>query len=672
MSVVLQAACSVPCLEGLHGRIQARIRECGRSGSSRLAIMQPVGARPGRRMVSLGKVTAPKPVNLPSQKRENNGLDPTIALVPRSASVWGDPGNSAQAPADATGNSQQPRSRPHSPARAAPAAAPSAWGGAASAGSGRPKAGASLRTDEFPTLGGEGGTGYSSSLGSDGWHERSPWDPPAGGRANGPPQPSFDGRVGFAGGPAGVPPPRHAPGGWTPPSGERWGGGGAHGPAYGDGHGGRTSAGYSDYGPPPPPPPPPPPREARPQPPPPPPQPSASTAAEPEGRSSAGAQAAERPGGGYLPPHLRGRLPPARSGAPPPAAAPPPPAPRRPVDLGEQLPGPARFGEGEGLERAVERGRGRREERAGGRGRGREGRGGRGGRRGSDREALREGAEQRRGSEARAGPQRPDAARGVASQPQASGPAVRSTAMNGGQAPPRAEAQEGALRERRERGGRNNRRSKAERAVAAGEGERRERPPRKACGASRDEGGASGAARPPPGLNGLPSGGVQRKRERELQTGPRPEREPGHASGADSGSRPDSAGVDSADNASGKPRSRGGRKSGGRSRRKAEAGEDAAEGAEAAKPDAPAAANGPTSTGAHLEASSDGGGRPDSGAARSRGGRGRRGGARRRGGRGDAEAGAEGGPAADSGDSAPAVPVAPAKAQANGPVVEAA
>ena len=76
--------------------------------------------RPGRRMVSLGKVTAPKPVNLPSQRyafatsfaccavshgacicssicqvarcehgvklhcrRENNGFDPNVSIVPK-------------------------------------------------------------------------------------------------------------------------------------------------------------------------------------------------------------------------------------------------------------------------------------------------------------------------------------------------------------------------------------------------------------------------------------------------------------------------------------------------------------------------------------------------------------------------------------------------------------
>ncbi len=158
--------------------------------------------------------------------------------------MWGDPG-APQAPADG-GGSQQPRSRPHSPPRAAQPPATSAWGAAPPAGgSGRGRAGGGLRADEFPSLGGEcmgSQGGYSSSLGSDGWHERSPWDPPAGAHPNGPPQPSLDGRGGFTGGPAGAPGPRHVPGGCAPTPGERWGGGGAHEAGFGNGRGGRASA----------------------------------------------------------------------------------------------------------------------------------------------------------------------------------------------------------------------------------------------------------------------------------------------------------------------------------------------------------------------------------------------------------------------------------------------
>lgn len=50
-------------------------------------------------MVTLGKVHAPKPVNLPSQKRENNGLDPNVPIVPRGlpgAACWSGAGQDGQ------------------------------------------------------------------------------------------------------------------------------------------------------------------------------------------------------------------------------------------------------------------------------------------------------------------------------------------------------------------------------------------------------------------------------------------------------------------------------------------------------------------------------------------------------------------------------------------------
>ena len=39
--------------------------------------------------------TAPKPLNLPSVKKENAGYDPKIALVPASGSTWSGPDASA-------------------------------------------------------------------------------------------------------------------------------------------------------------------------------------------------------------------------------------------------------------------------------------------------------------------------------------------------------------------------------------------------------------------------------------------------------------------------------------------------------------------------------------------------------------------------------------------------
>lgn len=34
-------------------------------------------------MTVLGKIAVPKPVNLPSQRSENHGLDPNVEIVPK-------------------------------------------------------------------------------------------------------------------------------------------------------------------------------------------------------------------------------------------------------------------------------------------------------------------------------------------------------------------------------------------------------------------------------------------------------------------------------------------------------------------------------------------------------------------------------------------------------------
>jgi len=164
--------------------------------------------------------------------------------------VWGDPGAS-QTPPDA-GAPLQPRSPPRSGSSAAGGGG-CAWGGAAQAVPAGRRAGAGLRVDEFPSLGGEGE--FSSSLGSDGWHERSPWDPPALGaahaRTNGPAHAAFDARGSFGSPPRGAPPAppaRNAAGGWGPPAGERWGSSAAHDPGFGGAPGERFSAGCAVFG----------------------------------------------------------------------------------------------------------------------------------------------------------------------------------------------------------------------------------------------------------------------------------------------------------------------------------------------------------------------------------------------------------------------------------------
>ncbi|KAK9824930.1 hypothetical protein WJX74_007866 [Apatococcus lobatus] len=122
------------------------------------AMMSGGTSRPRRQMVNLGKVQAPKPVNLPSQRRENHGLDPSISLVPKHAG-WGAPaapsvpGTAPGAPSAWTipgpGESLSPEPEgapvpppkgppsgpPAAPPRAIPAGTPAytpqpAWGGA--------------------------------------------------------------------------------------------------------------------------------------------------------------------------------------------------------------------------------------------------------------------------------------------------------------------------------------------------------------------------------------------------------------------------------------------------------------------------------------------------------------------------------------------------------------
>ncbi|KAK9788323.1 hypothetical protein WJX73_008995 [Symbiochloris irregularis] len=130
------------------------------------------GSRPGRRMVLLGNVKAPKPVNLPSQRRENHGLDPNINIVPKHhTSVWGDPTQvnasasetTSRAPSEPTTphvHHGPPASRPsganaHTEHSHAPrSAAAAAWGGAGMPEK-RQRATEGLRPADYPSLGEE-------------------------------------------------------------------------------------------------------------------------------------------------------------------------------------------------------------------------------------------------------------------------------------------------------------------------------------------------------------------------------------------------------------------------------------------------------------------------------------------------------------------------------------
>ncbi|KAK2663718.1 hypothetical protein Ddye_002292 [Dipteronia dyeriana] len=81
---------------------------------------------PSRRggMTVLGKVTVPKPINLPSQKLENHGLDPNVEIVPKGTLSWGSKSSSSSNPwgsstlspnaADGTGSPSHLSGRPSS------------------------------------------------------------------------------------------------------------------------------------------------------------------------------------------------------------------------------------------------------------------------------------------------------------------------------------------------------------------------------------------------------------------------------------------------------------------------------------------------------------------------------------------------------------------------------
>ncbi|KAL3682019.1 hypothetical protein R1sor_000041 [Riccia sorocarpa] len=71
------------------------------------------GASARRGMTVLGKIPAvPKPINLPSQRLENRGLDPNVEIVPRGSVSWGAAGRSPPTSGSPWGNSTQASSPP--------------------------------------------------------------------------------------------------------------------------------------------------------------------------------------------------------------------------------------------------------------------------------------------------------------------------------------------------------------------------------------------------------------------------------------------------------------------------------------------------------------------------------------------------------------------------------
>ncbi|KAL0021200.1 hypothetical protein WJX77_011829 [Trebouxia sp. C0004] len=109
-------------------------------------------------MVSLGRVVAPAPVNLPSVRSENHGNDPNIPLVPKAGGwVTQQPAPAqlaAAASARGAGPGDQTQSAPRDTASHAPngpvAVSAPAWGAPRQAAARQ----GNLRQDEFPTLSG--------------------------------------------------------------------------------------------------------------------------------------------------------------------------------------------------------------------------------------------------------------------------------------------------------------------------------------------------------------------------------------------------------------------------------------------------------------------------------------------------------------------------------------
>jgi hypothetical protein len=99
----------------------------GHVGFKTVAAPVPL-ARPGGRVLVLGRggrgktagpvrLNAPKPLSLPSLKKENRGFDPTVAVVPTGSAGWGQPTGDSENYADADEDSAELQDASSQPAR---------------------------------------------------------------------------------------------------------------------------------------------------------------------------------------------------------------------------------------------------------------------------------------------------------------------------------------------------------------------------------------------------------------------------------------------------------------------------------------------------------------------------------------------------------------------------
>lgn len=143
-------------------------------------------------MVSLGKVSAPKPVNLPSQKKENNGNDSSVNLFSKSVTPsgggggWGDIQSGGHG-MDGSNDAQHGDGDGHKmPPRVIPAQPSPAWGGAGLPEE-RKRTLELASREQFPTLGAAPSERPSETPPSGGGPGMSSWDEDERGPFAGPP-----------------------------------------------------------------------------------------------------------------------------------------------------------------------------------------------------------------------------------------------------------------------------------------------------------------------------------------------------------------------------------------------------------------------------------------------------------------------------------------------------